>query len=134
MKTSARHYQQSEVDMTPMLDIVFIMLIFFIVTASFTRVSGINLSRPAPQHHSNSTTNIKPVIFQIDQNNLITLEGREIDIRAVSANVSRIMAENPDAVVIVKVNQDANNNTMIQTVDAIRKVGITQVNLVTEAH
>jgi len=127
--------EEAEVDMTPMLDIVFIMLIFFIVTTSFTKESGVDLSRPAPvppdtpqpKHPS------KPIIFVIDQNDVITMEGREIDFRSVGANVEREKAKHPKSPVIVNVNPDASNKIMIQVVDAARAAGVKQVNVATAA-
>ena len=124
-------HDDSEVDMTPMLDIVFIMLIFFIVTTSFTKVSGVSLSRPAPIPDSKpvEATNI---IFTIDQNDRIYLAGQEIDFRALNAVIEREKANNIHSKVIVNVNAEASNNTMILVVDAARKAGIENVNAVTD--
>ncbi len=127
--------EEAEVDMTPMLDIVFIMLIFFIVTTSFTKESGVDLSRPAPvppdqQKPEHPTI---PIMFVIDQNDIVTMEGREIDFRAVGANVEREKAKHPKSAVIVNVHPDASNEAMIKVVDAARAAGVDQVNVATTA-
>ncbi len=119
---------QVEADMTPMLDIVFIMLIFFIVTTSFVKESGININRP--QQSDTTIDNAIPAIqLKIDQNDVITLDDREIDFRAVGANIERQKAENPDASVIIVVDPSSTTNIMIKVVDAARKAGIELVNV-----
>jgi len=125
---------EAEVDMTPMLDIVFIMLIFFIVTTSFVKESGIELSRPsnAPDKPEDSKSTI-PILFVIDQNDVITLEGREIDFRAVGANVERKKAKNPKSAVIINAHPDASTDILVKVVDAARAAGVKQVNVATSA-
>ncbi|HFB66379.1 MAG TPA: biopolymer transporter ExbD [Aeromonadales bacterium] len=127
--------EEAEVDMTPMLDIVFIMLIFFIVTTSFTKESGVELSRPAPVPPDQPQPKEKtiPIIFVIDQNDIVTMDGREIDFRAVGANVEREKAKYPKSAVIVNVHPEASNEAMIKVVDAAREAGVKQVNVATTA-
>ncbi len=127
--------EEAEVDMTPMLDIVFIMLIFFIVTTSFTKESGVDLSRPAPvpPDQPQPEDKIIPIIFVIDQNDIVTMDGREIDFRAVGANVEREKAKYPKSAVIVNVHPEASNEAMIKVVDAAREAGVKQVNVATTA-
>ncbi len=123
-------HEDSEVDMTPMLDIVFIMLIFFIVTTSFTKVSGVSLSRPSTISEPQiDPVVVTPIILAIDANDNISLKGRVIDFRAIEANIEREKARNPKAVVLVKVNAESSNEAMIKVVDAARKAGITSVNV-----
>ena len=127
--------EEAEVDMTPMLDIVFIMLIFFIVTTSFTKESGVDLSRPAPVPPDMPKPDKPtiPIIFVIDQNDIVTMDGREIDFRAVGANVEREKAKYPKSAVIVNVHPEASNEAMIKVVDAAREAGVKQVNVATTA-
>jgi len=135
MRRAPKHSDdEAEVDMTPMLDIVFIMLIFFIVTTSFVKESGIELSRPsnAPDQPEDSKSTI-PILFVIDANDVITLDGREIDFRAVGANVERKKAKNPKSAVIVNAHPDSTTDTLVKVVDAARKAGVTQVNVATSA-
>ncbi len=134
-KRPSHDEDETEVDMTPMLDIVFIMLIFFIVTTSFTKESGVDLSRPAavPPDAPQPEKRKVPIIFVIDQNDIVTMDGREIDFRAVGANVEREKAKHPKSVVIVNVHPDASNEAMIKVVDAARQAGVKQVNVATTA-
>ena len=120
--------QSADIDMTPMLDIVFIMLIFFIVTTSFIKESGININRPAKP---TKPIEIEVLTFKIniDQNDVITIEDREIDFRAVGANIERIKAQDPEAVVIVVIDPDSTTDIMIKVVDAARQAGIDIVNV-----
>ena len=119
---------QVDADMTPMLDIVFIMLIFFIVTTSFIKEFGININRPAKP---TKPIEIEVVTFKIniDQNDVITVENREIDFRAVGANIERIKAQDPEAVVIVVVDSNTSTDMMIKVVDSARQAGIDIVNV-----
>ena len=96
-----RSEEENEIDMTPMLDVVFIMLIFFIVTASFVNEVGLDVNRPptsdAPPPDSADTN----IVFRISESNEIMLEGRRIDVRSVRANVERLNAEKPEASVVI---------------------------------
>ena len=85
--------EESEGNLTPMLDVVFIMLIFFIVTASFVKESGLDVSRPdANQQHE---TTKRSILISITRTNEIWIQQRRVDLRAVRANVERLLAENP---------------------------------------
>ena len=85
--------EESEINITPMLDVVFIMLIFFIVTATFVKEAGIDVNRP------DATTAVKKesanILIAIGANNDIWIDRRMIDIRAVRPNIERLHAENP---------------------------------------
>ncbi len=125
---------EADVDMTPMLDIVFIMLIFFIVTTSFTKEKGVELSRPANTPPNKDDNNkIVPILFVIDQNDIITMRGREIDFRAVGANVEREKAKHPKSAVIINTHPEASTEMLIRVVDAAREAGVAQVNVATTA-
>jgi biopolymer transport protein ExbD len=92
---------ENEIDMTPMLDVVFIMLIFFIVTASFVNEVGLGVNRPPTTDQPPPNTENTNIVFRISESNEITLAGRRIDIRAVRANVERLHAEKPEASVVI---------------------------------
>ena len=87
-----REEDENEIDMTPMLDVVFIMLIFFIVTASFVNESGLGVSRPPVSDQPPPDTANTNIVFRVSESNELTLQGRRIDIRAVRANVERMHA------------------------------------------
>ena len=92
---------ESQIDMTPMLDVVFIMLIFFIVTASFVNESGLGVNRPPTSDQPPPDSENTNIVFRISESNELMLEGRRIDIRSVRANVERMHAEKPEAKVVV---------------------------------
>ena len=95
--------EESEINMTPMLDVVFIMLIFFIVTASFVREAGIDVNRPE------AATAVQKdragILIAINEKGEVWINKRRIDVRAVEANVARLHAENPQATVVVQADK-----------------------------
>lgn len=122
--------QSTIIDMTPMLDIVFIMLIFFIVTASFVKESGIDVNRPSAQtatrkEQGNITVGIKA-------NGDIWIDKRLIDIRAVMANVLRLHAEQPLSSVIIAADKAATIEVLTQVMDQIRLAGVSNAAIATE--
>jgi len=104
------------------LDVVFIMLIFFIVTASFIKESGAKVVKPEAENavkHPKAT-----VLLAIDENNDIWLDRRIIDPRAIKANINRLRADNPDGEVIVQADIESNAETVLKVVDALKQAGI----------
>ena len=93
-KNKRRDDDDTEVDMTPMLDIVFIMLIFFIVTTSFVKESGIDINRPKPDK-SEQESNIRPILIAIDENSEITMGSQIVDVDAIIARVQVARAQRP---------------------------------------
>ena len=117
----------TELDMTPMMDIVFIMLIFFIVTTSFTKESGIEVNRPSAQTAERQQQG--NILVAISADNEIWIDKREIDVRAVRANIERLHAENPEGAVIVQADKDSKNGMLVQVIDQIRLAGVNNVSL-----
>ncbi len=122
--------EDPQIDLTPMLDVVFIMLIFFIVTASFIKESGIEVNRPPiSDEPPPDDKKIQNIIFQITETNDVWLEGRLIDIRSVRANVERAHAENPRAKVIIEAHPRSKTETFILVSDQAREAGVYDVAL-----
>ncbi len=119
--------EESDIDLTPMLDVVFIMLIFFIVTASFLKEAGIEVQRPESQDESDSES--KNMLFMVTTNDEIWFDGRRIDVRSVRANIERAHAENPEAAVVIRANNNSNTETFIAIADAAREAGVYDVSL-----
>ncbi|HEX4911196.1 MAG TPA: biopolymer transporter ExbD [Permianibacter sp.] len=120
--------EDAEIDMTPMLDIVFIMLIFFIVTTSFVKESGLDIQRPSGK--SASTTKVKAnVLITINSAGAVVMDDREIDVRSVRANVEKTLAESPDASVIVQAHKDSDTDILISVVNAAKEAGIDKVSV-----
>ena len=114
----------SKIDLTPMLDVVFIMLIFFIVTASFIKESGFEVDTPP---NSQSTGPSDKIVFEVNSHNEIWLEGRLIDIRAIRANVERFHAENPKASVIIRADKASRAKTYAGIADYARQANVHNV-------
>ncbi len=128
-----RHSQasdESEVNLTPMLDVVFIMLIFFIVTASFVKEAGIDVSRPdAATAERKERGNI---LVAISATGDIWIDKRRVDARAVRANIERLHAENPQGAVVIQADKDSKNGLLVQVMDAARLAGVENVSLAAE--
>ena len=114
---------EANVDMTPMLDIVFIMLIFFIVTTSFVKEDTVEVNRPS-KSQTQSTEKNAPVAIEINDINEIRMQGRVIDAGAVQANIEKKRAENPKTVVIIQAHELADTATVISVVDGAREAGV----------
>lgn len=124
--TVAEDEQENEINLTPMLDVVFIMLIFFIVTASFVRESGIDVNKPEAPTPVPQDANI---LVAIDENSDIWIGGRLIDPRAVRANIERLHAENPEGSVVIQADKRSFNNALVQVMDASRQAGVYNISL-----
>ncbi|MFK8053542.1 MAG: ExbD/TolR family protein [Woeseiaceae bacterium] len=119
--------EESAIDLTPMLDVVFIMLIFFIVTASFIKESGLDVNRPdAPTAPKVDDANI---LVAIGDTNEIWIDRRRIDPRAVRANIERLHAENPKGSVVIQADKKSNNETLVIVMNAAREAGVENVSL-----
>ena len=119
--------EEAEVDMTPMLDIVFIMLIFFIVTATFVNERGLDVTRPDSDEPPETQT--VTILISIDQTGTINMEGRNIDLRAVRANVERLIAENPESSVVVQAHPESESNLLVGVMDQARLAGAAGVSI-----
>ncbi len=126
----ARDREESEVNLTPMLDVVFIMLIFFIVTASFVKEAGIDVTRPpAATAERKERGNILVAITANDQ---IWIDRRQVDLRAIRPNIERLHAENPGGSVMILADKDSKNGLLVQVMDAARLAGVKSVALAAE--
>ena len=119
--------EEAQIDMTPMLDVVFIMLIFFIVTASFVKEAGIDVNRPE------ASTAVKKdranVLIAISDTGEIWINKRRVDERAVQANIERLHAENPQGTVVIQADKKATTETLIKVMDASRAAGVYDVSI-----
>jgi len=117
----------TEINITPMLDVVFIMLIFFIVTASFVKESGIEVDRP-----SAVTAVVKEqgnILVAITATGQIWVDRRQVDPRAVRANIERLHAENPQGSVVIQADKNSTTEMLIQVMDAARQAGVYNVSI-----
>lgn len=123
--TQGQEEEEANIDITPMLDVTFIMLIFFIVTASFVKESGIDVNRPmAPTATVKEKANI---LVAIDANNTIWIDRRKIDMRSVAPNIERLHAENPQGSVVIQADKKASVDTLVGVMNASREAGVYNV-------
>ena len=118
---------QADIDLTPMLDVVFIMLIFFIVTATFTKESGIDVNRPQAQTAEKKDR--AGIMVAIDDRNQIYIQRRRVDVRAVRANILRLVAESPKSGVVIQADELSKTGVLVEVMDQIRLAGVTNVSV-----
>jgi len=119
-----------EINLTPMLDVVFIMLIFFIVTASFVKEAGIEVDRPAAE-----TAERKPranIIIAINPENQIWIDRREVEPDGVRAAIERLLSENPEGRVVIQADEEAYAETLLRVMEAASAAGIPVSSISTE--
>jgi biopolymer transport protein ExbD len=119
--------EESEINITPMLDVVFIMLIFFIVTATFVKEAGIEVNRPDAATATKAEK--ANILIAIGPNNDIWIDRRMIDIRSVRPNIERLHAENPQGSVVIQADKESKTDTLIQVMDAARQAGVFNVSI-----
>ncbi|MCH9826767.1 MAG: biopolymer transporter ExbD [Pseudomonadota bacterium] len=112
--------EDAAVDLTPMLDVVFIMLIFFIVTATFIKETGVEVNRPEAST-AEQKDNVA-VLVAINADNSVWMDGRRVDVLSVRANIERLHAENPNGGVVIQADELASMKTFTQVLDQAREV------------
>ena len=128
--SAAARDEESEINLTPMLDVVFIMLIFFIVTANFIKEPGLEVNRPDAE-----TSNIQEnaaILIAIGATNDIWIDGRRIDVKKVKANITKLLADNPQGSVVIQADEKAMADTIIQVMDGAREAGVNAISLASE--
>jgi len=123
--------EENQIDLTPMLDVVFIMLIFFIVTSTFVKESGVDVTRPNAE--TSVPSDASSIQIGIESNNQIWIDKRPVDKRAVRANVEKGLAESPGAAVIIVADALSNTETLIEVMDQARLAGATSVSVAADA-
>mgnify|MGYP001812666694 CR=1 FL=1 len=121
---------ESSVDITPMLDVVFIMLIFFIVTATFIKEAGIDVDKP--EAATAIVQEKASILVAIDANDQVWINRRQVDVRSVRSIIERLHAENPKGTVVIQADRESRNNTLVQVMDASRRAGVYDIALAAE--
>ena len=125
-----RKSEESEVNMTPMLDVVFIMLIFFIVTASFVKEAGVDVNRPpALTAIAKDKGNI---LIAITESGQIWIDRRQVDPRSLRANIERLHGENPQGAIVIQADKNSQNHLLVAVMDAAKAAGVNQIAIATE--
>ena len=134
-ESSGKHKEDdAKIDLTPMLDVVFILLIFFVVTATFLSETSINAA--SSDNNNNETppedTDKKNILFEIGPNNEIILNGnpRPIIATQVRSNIDQLKAENPAASVIIQPDNSSEVSTLVMIMDAARQAGMANISIV----
>lgn len=128
---SASNNDEAGIDLTPMLDVVFIMLIFFIVTSTFIKTTGIEVNTPTAD-----STEQQPrgnILIAVNPEGEIWIDREQVDIRAVRAAVERMRVDQPDSTVVVQADQDARSGLVIRVMDQVRLAGVQDVALAATA-
>ncbi|MEM6579714.1 MAG: biopolymer transporter ExbD [Pseudomonadota bacterium] len=123
--TAKRHLpadDETELDMTPMLDIVFIMLIFFIVTTSFVKESGVTVSTPSAETASQQES--ANIFIAITDSGEVWIDRRPVDPRSVRAIIARLHADNPEGSVIIQSDESASTGVLVDVMDQVRLAGV----------
>lgn len=117
----------ADIDLTPMLDVVFILLIFFIVTSTFAREQAIGLEPPPPPSPNNpeQQQSVPAILILIDESNLITVNGRVTDIGSVRANIERVIAETPNSALIIQAHPRTRSGVVVKIRDEAYNAGFT---------
>lgn len=119
--------EDTGIDLTPMLDVVFIMLIFFIVTSTFIKESGVEINRP--QANSASAQDNANILIAVTADGQVWLDKQAVDVRSVRSHVERLRQEHPEGLVVVQADQEARTGLVVQVMDQARLAGVTDVAL-----
>jgi len=115
------------INMGPLVDMVFLLLIFFVVTTSFVKETGIDVQRSTA-----ATAEMKErgnIMLSISADGQIYMEGKRIDVRSVRALIERALAEDPESGVVIVADKDSNTGTVVQAMDQCRLAGAVNVSL-----
>jgi len=123
--------EESSVDITPMLDVVFIMLIFFIVTATFIKEAGIDVDKP--EAATAVVQEKASILVAIDAEDNVWINRRQVDVRSVRSIIERLHAENPKGTVVIQADGNSRNEVLVQVMDASRRAGVYDIALAAEA-
>jgi biopolymer transport protein ExbB len=125
----AAEADDAAIDLTPMLDIVFIMLIFFIVTAVFVRETGVDVNRPDAQTDQ-PKSNIA-VLIAITEDNRVFIDGRQIEVREARIQIERLRSDNPKGPVIIQADEGADTGVAVEVMDQARLAGAPSISIAT---
>ncbi len=122
-----RQEEDSGIDLTPMLDVVFIMLIFFIVTTSFVKESGMDIARPSAKKAEKKPQ--ASIFVAITDAGEVWIDNRSVDIRAVRANIEKLHAESPEGTVVIQADKNSKTGLLVQVMDQIKLAGVEKISV-----
>ena len=117
----------TDINISPLIDLVFLLLIFFLVTTSFVKETGIDVNRPTastamPKEKGN-------ILIGVDSDGRVFLEGRQIDIRSVQAHIERCLAENPEGSIVIVADKNSHTGIVIRVMDQCRLAGAKNISI-----
>jgi len=116
------HTEDAEINITPMLDIVFIMLIFFIVTTSFTKETGASISKPLAEQAVSLRNGT--ILIGVKSNDEIWMSKRQVEMREVRSMVESAKAENPKGSVVIVADKKSRIGTVTLVMDQVKMAGV----------
>ncbi|XOZ33419.1 ExbD/TolR family protein [Halomonadaceae bacterium KBTZ08] len=119
--------EEESIDVTPMLDVVFIMLIFFIVTASFVKESGLEVNRP--DANTANQQDQASILVAIGPDGDIWIDQRKVEPGSVRANIERLHAQNPQGSVVIQADKEAATRHLVSVMDSAREAGVNNVSI-----
>ena len=130
MKKRHFHEDEAEINITPMLDVVFIMLIFFIVTTTFVKETGVDISRPS----SSQAKQVKKgnILVAIKEDGVIWINKQEVDLRAVRSRVEKMHAENPEGSAVIIADRGSRTGDLVEVMDQIKSAGVENISIAAE--
>ncbi|WP_029888778.1 ExbD/TolR family protein [Polycyclovorans algicola] len=126
-KKRLRTEEDAAIDLTPMLDVVFIMLIFFIVTTSFVKEAGVDVNRPSADTATRQEQG--SIMIALRANGEVWMDRRQVDLRAVRAYIERQRVESPEASVVILADTGAETGLLVEVMDQVRLGGIAQISI-----
>ncbi len=130
MREHTQQEEEAEINMTPMLDIVFIMLIFFIVTATFIKESGITVEKPSAVTAEKQDR--ASILIAITDNDEVWINRQKVDIKSLRTNIEKLHAENPQGTVVVQADVRSKAGLLIAVTEAVNASGVPSVAVATE--
>ena len=124
--------EENEINLTPMLDVVFIMLIFFIVTATFIKEAGIQVTRP--DAITAESQEDAAILIAISANDEIWIDRREVEPRGLRTHIERLHLENPKGSIVIQADENSTNETLVQVMEAAKAVGVANVAIATDSN
>ncbi len=129
-KLMGQEEEENEINLTPMLDVVFIMLIFFIVTASFIKEAGIDVERP--DTFSADSQDDAAILIAISPNDEIWIDRRQTEPTALRGTIERLHAENPKGSIVIQADENSTNAALVIVMEAAKAAGVTNVAIATD--
>ena len=119
------------IEMGPLMDIVFILLIFFVVTSSFTRETGVDVTKPQAQ--SASQLEKENLLIAITREGTIHMNERQVDLASLQDILKQSLAKAPDREVVVIADKEAETGVLVQVIDMCNLAGVKKVSIAAQA-